>query len=151
MRSVLARAAQDSTRLVDVQGAIFETPAMNDCFAQERTVAKNAAMTELRTEPPDASAAKITSIARPCHGIARGGSARFTETGHSNRANGPKPRPDIRCAPVLCLTSRTFPPFAYHEFSGLYRARFLAYRKSARSGQSLPFNSARRCSISLMA
>ncbi len=52
MRSVLARAAQDSTRLVDVQGTIFETPDMNDCFAQERTVAKNAAMTELRTSLP---------------------------------------------------------------------------------------------------
>ncbi len=61
MRSVLARAAQDSTRLVDVQGTIFETPAMNDCFAQERTVAKNAAMTELRTMQPSVHCLK-TSI-----------------------------------------------------------------------------------------
>jgi hypothetical protein len=50
---------------------------------------------------PDASAAKITSIARPCHGFARGGAARFsrnrtfksckwteTRTGHPGRIFG---------------------------------------------------------------
>ena len=61
-------------------------------------------MTELRTELPDAGAAKITLIAHPCHGIARGGPVQVPETGHSNRANVPKLNPAILCAPVLCLT-----------------------------------------------
>ena len=61
-------------------------------------------MTELRTLRPDASAAKITSIARPCHGLSRGGAARFPGSGHSNRANGPKPNPDVRRTGHVCLT-----------------------------------------------
>ena len=39
-------------RLADVQGEIFETPATNGGFPQERTLAKTWAMTELRTELP---------------------------------------------------------------------------------------------------
>jgi len=35
-----------------------------------------------RTNPPDAGAAKITLVARPYHGVARGGAERFPETGH---------------------------------------------------------------------
>ncbi len=35
-------------RLADVRGEIFETPIMTGCFAQERTVAKNQATTEMR-------------------------------------------------------------------------------------------------------
>ncbi len=42
-------------RLADVDAEIFETPTLNDCFVQERTVAKNEAMTELRTEQPFAA------------------------------------------------------------------------------------------------
>mgnify|MGYP001825164708 CR=1 FL=1 len=39
-------------------------------------------MSQLRTNPPDAGAAKITLVARPYHGVARGGAERFPETGH---------------------------------------------------------------------
>jgi len=80
------------------------TLAVMTAFASTGRSLYFARMSQLRTERPDAGAAKITLIARPYHGIARGGAARVPETGHSNRANGPKPIPAIRCAPVLCLT-----------------------------------------------
>ena len=37
-------------RSADVDAEIFEKPTSKDCFVQERTVAKNETMTELRTE-----------------------------------------------------------------------------------------------------
>ena len=94
----------DKMRLADVHAEFFETPSSNDCFAQEQTVVKTGAMSEMRTEPPDAGAEKIALIARPSNGMAGGGAARFPETGHSNPAYGPKPSPAVRCAPAVCLT-----------------------------------------------
>jgi len=61
----------------------------------------------MRTELPDAGTAKVTLIARPYRGIASGGAARFPETGHSNRANGPKSNPAVRCDCVERLTCGT--------------------------------------------
>ena len=52
-------------------------------------------MTELRTEPPDAGAARIALIAGRYHRIARGGAAGFTESRRSNHAFRPKTNPDI--------------------------------------------------------
>ena len=61
-------------------------------------------MTVVRTNPPDAGAAKITLIGRPYYGIARGSAARFPQTGHSNRGKWPKLNPAVRCDGVECLT-----------------------------------------------
>ncbi len=65
-------------RLADVHGRIFKVPALNDRLHREQTLAKIEAMSESRTFPPDAGAAKIALIARPYHGIACGGAARFS-------------------------------------------------------------------------
>ena len=50
----------DKMRLADVDAEIFETPTSKDCFVQERTVANNEAMSESRTDRPDADAAHLT-------------------------------------------------------------------------------------------
>ncbi len=71
----------DKMRLADVDADVFETPTSKDRLVYERTVAKNEAMSESRTFPPDADAAKFTLIARPYHRIRCGGAVRFTQTG----------------------------------------------------------------------
>ena len=40
----------NKVRIVDVPSGILNVPTMNDWFARERTVTKNAAMSESRTE-----------------------------------------------------------------------------------------------------
>jgi len=56
-----------------------------------------------KSQQTDASAAKITLIARPWDGIACCGAAWFPETGHTNRSNGPKTNPAICCVPSVRL------------------------------------------------
>ena len=70
-------------------------------------------MSHMRTKPPDAGVAKIALIARRCRWIAQYGVAGFTESRPSNHANRPKSNPDIRCAPVLCLTCGLTGPNCY--------------------------------------
>jgi len=69
-------------RLADVQSTIFETPIMNDRFTRERTVLKNSAMSESRTFPPDAGAAKLPDARQSNFSTIRGGAAPFPESGH---------------------------------------------------------------------
>ena len=51
----------DKVRLADVSSEILNVPTMNGRFAQERTVTKNAAMSESRTFPPDAVQRNLTA------------------------------------------------------------------------------------------
>ena len=77
---------------------------LNVCFCRKRSFLKTTPSSAMRTEPPDACAAKIALIARRCHRIARGNAAGFTESRRTNHTNRPRSNPDIRCAPVLRLT-----------------------------------------------
>ena len=60
---------------------------MDGCFDPERTVAKNGAMTGLRTLLPIADAEQLASARRPIFEVCRGTAARSPGSGHRTPLN----------------------------------------------------------------
>ncbi len=67
-------------------------------------MAKNQAMSESRTFPPDADAAKSGLRRQTYRNFRRGSAARLPQSGHSNRSNTFKSNPVVRCDGVERLT-----------------------------------------------
>jgi hypothetical protein len=58
----------------------INSPNLKGRFCPEQTLAKIGATTASRTKLPFADAATSILLARPCHGMTRGGAARFPRT-----------------------------------------------------------------------
>ena len=75
----------------------------------------NGSMTELRTKPPDASAAKLSEPAPSRTRQFRGTAAGFPRSGLSQWSEGQKSKPAVPRAGVPCITCGTFLPDAVAE------------------------------------
>lgn len=74
---------------------------------RNRTFTEAVGLTELRTKPPDASAANFAAARPPSCEASRGTAARFPESCHSTRPNCPKSKPVVRCVSIGCLSCGT--------------------------------------------